>query len=75
MFTEYREQLMNYESGQTYSQIFYVSPFKIKNITEARIKWMHKNSAFCILFCNNDIYVKSVLVSPLKKRGGNGYVI
>lgn len=59
---------MKYEPGKTYSQIFYASPFRIQNITEAEVKWMHKKGALCVLFCDNDIYVKEVVVKFLTKR-------
>lgn len=65
----YSDQINKYEAGKTYSQVFYASPFKVQHIIEAQVKWIHKKSTFCVIFCDPDIYVKEVVVKPLTKDG------
>lgn len=73
-FVYHSLNVMKYEAGKTYSQVFYASPFKVLNIEEAEVKWVHKKTTFCIVFCDNGIQVTEVLVKLLT-RTGTWYVV
>lgn len=62
-------EMKKFRAGKTYTLLFYAPPPKVLEIREARVKWIHKSSPFCVVFCSKDVYVKEVQVGLLMKSG------
>lgn len=51
--------------GKTHSFLYYASPPQLYTVKEAKVKWEHINSIDCFLFCDENIYVDEIKITPL----------